>query len=145
MVVVPFPFLSLTAQKPQNSAYPTELKTIGDHIKKKRLDLGLLQKDVAKVVGTTTKTLPNWEKNHVTPAIRFMPKIIKFLGYIPFEIGESLQEKLLAYRKLRGLSRENAAIEIGVYESTLWKWEKGIISPRFRTAKEKVARVIQSY
>ena len=43
--------MSLTASRPLPPAYPRELKTLGDHLRKKRLDLGLLQKDVSQSLG----------------------------------------------------------------------------------------------
>jgi len=49
------------------------------------LDLELLQKDVAKIIGTTESTIWNWENNYVTPSISYIPNIIKFLGYIPYD------------------------------------------------------------
>ena len=140
---MPFPYHKLEAQRPRNPAYPDELKTIGDHIRKMRLDLGLYQKDVANLIGVKTETITYWEKNRVEPRISFIPKIIEFLGYIPLEIGESIPEQLIAYRKIRGLSREDAAADLGVYEFMWWKWEAGIIAPRSRRVIEKIDRLIR--
>jgi len=67
--------------------YPKTLNTLGDHIRGKRLDLGLLQKDVAKIINTTTDTIWNLEKNYAIPSLFYIPKIIEFLGYIPFDIS----------------------------------------------------------
>ena len=71
--------------KTRNPAYPEHVTTLGDHIRKRRLDLGLHQKDIAVVVNATTPTITNWEKNRCDPALRVIPKIIKFLGYNPQE------------------------------------------------------------
>jgi len=60
VALLPF---TLTAQKPLERAYPKELVTLGDHIKKRRLDLGLFQKDVAVAIGVGTCTITNWEKD----------------------------------------------------------------------------------
>lgn len=38
--------------------------------------------------------------------------------------------KLIQYRKLKQLSRARAAQELGVNESTYWRWEKAITTPR---------------
>lgn len=56
---------------------------------------------------------------------RHTPKIIRFLGYVPFSVGDSLPEPLKAYRKFRGLSRKKLARILGVDEGTLWRWENG--------------------
>jgi transcriptional regulator with XRE-family HTH domain len=52
-------------------------------MRKRRLDLGLLQKKVAERIGCDTVTITNWELNHSSPELRFMPRIIAFLGYDP--------------------------------------------------------------
>lgn len=62
-VALPFCKIELKAPKPPPAGYPKILKTLGDHIRKKRLDLGLLQKDVAKIIGTTESTIWNREND----------------------------------------------------------------------------------
>ena len=57
---------------------------MGDHLRKKRLDLGLLQRDVARRLGVDTASVTNWEKNHNVPMPQLIPRIIEFLGYVPF-------------------------------------------------------------
>jgi DNA-binding XRE family transcriptional regulator len=56
---------------------PKKLITLGDHIKKKRLEENLFQKDIGKVIGTDNFTIVNWEKNSTKniPA-KYYPKII---------------------------------------------------------------------
>ncbi len=39
-------------------------------------------------------TLHNWENNETTPAIRYMPRIIAFLGYDPWPAPRSVAERL---------------------------------------------------
>jgi DNA-binding XRE family transcriptional regulator len=55
---------------------PKELITLGDHIKKKRLESNKTQKDVGKVIGTDNFTIVNWEKNSTKniPA-KYYPKM----------------------------------------------------------------------
>ena len=45
-----------------------------------------------------------WEMKPVEPAVKHIPKIIEFLGYVPFERGESLGHRITIYRKTLGLS-----------------------------------------
>jgi hypothetical protein len=45
---LPFCHVGLSAKKPKSEAYPTALRTYGDHLRAKRLDLGLLQKQAAE-------------------------------------------------------------------------------------------------
>lgn len=68
----------LKATKPCHKPYPKELKTYGDHIRKKRLDLNLKQSEVAKIIGVTTDTIINWELNRRTPKSSQIHKILSF-------------------------------------------------------------------
>lgn len=70
----------LRGQKPRSKAYPTDLLTIGDHIRTVRLDRGLSQSDVANIIGTTTDTITYWEKMRSHPQIRYRSKIHLFFG-----------------------------------------------------------------
>jgi len=52
--------LRLKAPKPNFPKYPKELKTLGDHIRKRRLDLGLVKRQVAERIGVSEATIYNW-------------------------------------------------------------------------------------
>jgi len=128
--------VALRAQKPRLVAYPKELRTIGDHLKKKRLDLQMTQKDVAAKLQTTVCTYRGWERNQRNPSCRYMPKIIKFLGYTPFDTEfEDLGQKIRAYRKLFGLRQKDLARLLGVDPGTIYHWEKGKHKPERRLLK----------
>jgi len=75
-------FLPCPAHGPLPRSYPQVLTTIGDHLRKRRLDLGLLQREVAERLGVDKTTITNWELNRTTPALRFLPPIIA-LASIP--------------------------------------------------------------
>ena len=115
--------------------------TIGDHIRTRRLDLGSLQKEVAKRIGVTTDTITNWERGCTKPEIQYLPKIIDFLDYVPFTMGESFPEKLKAYRMLKGLTGRQLARALGVDPTTVMKWEGGRSKPMPKT-RERVEGVI---
>ena len=53
----------LNRKKPKDMAYPKKVTTIGDAIRKRRLEFGLRQKDLAKIIGYD-KSVLNWEKGH---------------------------------------------------------------------------------
>ena len=46
---------------------PPEAKTIGEHVHKRRKDLGLHQWQLAKMLGVWRATLGSWEANHYEP------------------------------------------------------------------------------
>ncbi|MEX1138897.1 MAG: helix-turn-helix transcriptional regulator [Bacteroidota bacterium] len=73
----------LTAVRPKSAKFPKSLVTIGDHVRAKRLELKLLQKVVARLVGVDETTVYNWERAYTKPPLRYMPKILEFLGYDP--------------------------------------------------------------
>ncbi len=117
--------MRLRAKKPVSKAYPRELVTIGDHIRKRRLDFKLTQREVAGVLGIGECTIWNWERNRTCPLTKHLPAIIGFLGYAPFEdTGKSLGERLLLYRMRTGLTQKELAEAIGIDPRTLGKIEK---------------------
>ncbi len=103
---MPFCHVHLRGQRPLPPAYPRELNTLGDHLRKRRLDLGLLQKEVAEQLGVGKTSIFNWERNRTTPALWLIPKVIRFLGYTPYPPGGSLAERIRKYRKTNRLSLE---------------------------------------
>ncbi len=113
----------LRAEIPKISRYPLKLKTIGDHIRKRRLDLGLEQKEVARTLGVSSWTISNWETKSVEPETRLIPKVIEFLGYVPYERGETLGERIAIYRKTLGLNHTQFAKKLGVARCTVFGWE----------------------
>jgi site-specific DNA recombinase len=108
---------------------PAEPKTIGDHIRRRRLALKLLQKDVAKRIGVNVKCLNAWEANTSTPEVRFMAKVIEFLGYNPLPPANGLAEELVRQRTTLGLTQRDAAARMGVDPTTLARWERGEKEP----------------
>jgi site-specific DNA recombinase len=108
---------------------PIEPTTIGDHIRRKRLSMKLRQKDVAERVEATTASIVNWECNHGTPEVRYMPAIIDFLGYNPLPLATNWAERLLRHRTTLGLTQGESARRIGVDQSTLARWERGEREP----------------
>lgn len=121
---MPFCHMTLKSKKPIPKAYPRKLETLGDHLRKRRLDLGLTQREVAGIIGVNETTIVNWEKNHTSPPVKYLPKIVEFLGYIPFDGGRSLGERIANCRKLLGLNQKELANLLGVDPYTVSCWEK---------------------
>jgi transcriptional regulator with XRE-family HTH domain len=140
--VLPFCHISLKGQKPLPKAYPRELKTVGDHLRKRRLDLKLLQKQVALILGVEEATIWNWENNHSSPNLHYIPRIIKFLGYVPFDNqAKTLGEEIGHYRRLLGITQKELAKPLGIDPGTLARWERSKGKP-LQTHLEKVCTLL---
>lgn len=119
-----------------------ELKSLGDHLKKRRLTLQQFQKDVALRLGVNEWTYGNWENDKTEPAIRMFPRIIEFLGYYPFPEPKTLGERILSYRRYHGVSVKRLAFQIGVDEATLGRYENDQGSA-YRTVRQKIALLLR--
>jgi DNA-binding XRE family transcriptional regulator len=71
--------IRLEAAKPPPAEYPRELRTLGNHLRKRRLDLGLLQREVAEQLGVDETTIYNWESGRHAPSAQFSARIRVFL------------------------------------------------------------------
>lgn len=68
----------------------------------RRVDLGLLQREVAQELRVNEMTICNWETNRTSPQLRFIRGIVAFLGYSPYYTqSDSLGKRILAHPQLR--------------------------------------------
>jgi DNA-binding transcriptional regulator YiaG len=80
---------------------------------------------VAQKIGVGESSVYNWENNLTKPALRYIPKIIEFLGYTPNDTPtKTTGEKITACHRLLDLSRKKLAHRLGIDPSTLGKWER---------------------
>jgi DNA-binding XRE family transcriptional regulator len=99
--VLSFCHFEIRAARPLPSQYPKQINTLGDHIRARRLDLNLLQRQVAAQIRVRALTITNWESNESPPETHFIiPAIIEFLGYDPLPSGSSLPERLATRRPI---------------------------------------------
>jgi transcriptional regulator with XRE-family HTH domain len=103
---------------------------LGEHLRKRRIEQGLIQKEVAKQLGVNTWTYILWEQDRSTPTIRYYPSIFAFLGYDPFPAPRTLSEQIATKRRSLGLSFREVADLLGVDEGTVSRWESGEWKPR---------------
>lgn len=134
--MVPFyvMLLELKTPKPKGLLFPQ--KTIGDHIRAKRLELALEQNDVAKQIGVSANTILNWELGHTSPPTHKGKRIIEFLGYNPKTVPKTLRERMLAFRWEKGLRTSDAARLIGVDPASWSSWERAKHSPSNQTLQK---------
>ena len=131
--------LRLKGTRPREDDF--EPQTLGDHIRKRRLVLGLDQKQAAAGLGVTIATVSNWEGGWAYAAIEHIPAVLEFLGYDPFPEPSTVPERLLAKRRARGWSIRQAARHLAVDPSTWGDWERGK-TILFRAHRVAVARLL---
>jgi len=130
---LPFCHVRLTASRPLPPTYPRDLRTIGDHLRKKRLDLGLLQQEVARRIGVDEASIYNWENHRSSTSLQFIPKVIAFLGYSPrLAEANTHGEKLVFVGQQLGIRQEDLARELEVDPGTLGRMERGVGTPLAR-------------
>lgn len=122
---------------PPPRAYPRALKTLGDHLRKARLDRGLSQEHVARELGVTVGTVLNWERNYTRVRTRLMPKVVAFLGNDPREESGELGERIRALRERQGLSQADLAARLGIDVMTVTRWERGRVRKLFPAMKRR--------
>jgi DNA-binding transcriptional regulator YiaG len=121
---------TLRSWKP--TLYPDVPETLGDHLLKRRHELGLLQKDAAHSLGVNVWTLANWEKGYTSPKLCLWPGIIEFLGYDPNPEPDGLGQQIFSTRRRQGLPIRELAKQLGVDPETLRRWGRGTRIPRGR-------------
>jgi len=86
--------------------YPEQLTTFGHHVRKARYERELNLPKASKIMRISENTILNWEMGHSEPCVESMPKIISFLGYLPFddESDQSIGKRLWRYRMSEGIS-----------------------------------------
>jgi len=112
--------------KPIDSSYPKNPTSIGEHIRKKRMELKLFQKDLAILFGVSEDCITYWENSRSTPQIQYYPALIRFLGYYPFELDlTAFEGRIKAFRYINGLSQKQFATLMKINPRTAQQWEKG--------------------
>jgi DNA-binding XRE family transcriptional regulator len=92
--------ITLKAKKAKE--YSKTPQTLGEHLKKRRKALGLLQREVAQRMGVNTWTYLNWEKGKTKPVASQFRPVIEFLGYDPMAQPKTLADRLQARRRTTG-------------------------------------------
>ena len=70
-------------------------------------------------------SVAKWEKSIAIPPTVTMERVIRWLGYDPLPVGNTLAERLIAKRRGLGLSQKKMAGKLGVDQSAYSDWERG--------------------
>ena len=100
-------------------------KTLGEHLKKRRRELRLLQREAAERLKCDVFTYINWEKDRTQPiASRFRP-LLDFLGYDPMPKPTTLAGRLEAKRRRSGLTFDQVSRHLGWDQGALTRYLNG--------------------
>jgi len=115
---------------------PDKPQTIGEHLKQRRIELGLKQTEVASLLGVHRGSIQLWEQGRGDQGVRSFPAIIRFLGYVPFECDGTPGGRFAFLRRCSGKTQEELAALTGCDPSSIARWENGITegAKKFDTA-----------
>lgn len=133
------PFVRVRLKSLIRQAHDFEPKTVGEHIRRRRLVHSITQDEAALRLGVNAWTVHNWETGETKPAIQFIPGLVTFLGYDPEPVDqETLAGRLIAKRRELGWSQRVTALSLGIDPGTWADWElgEGIVREAHRRAVE---------
>jgi len=107
--------------------YPSNPLTISDFLRKRRIDLGLRQRDVASILHVNVGSIRNWESNTCEPIISKLSTIIEFIRYCPYDVRLPTHKKVVLWRSYNGLTQKEMARLVGIDPTTLARLENGRI------------------
>jgi DNA-binding transcriptional regulator YiaG len=120
--------------------YPRHLVTIGDHLRKRRLEFGLSQPQLAKQLGVSAASILNWELRKQVPELRFLKRLWEFVGMrIPIDAAlppqqaaadGAIGERIRCARRRLALTQVQLARHLGVDPCTVQSWETGRHGPQ---------------
>lgn len=135
------PYVRIKRKSLIQKKWDFEPKTLGDHIRRRRLMLAITQEEAAARLSVNAWTVHNWETGQRKPEIRFIPVLVEFLGYDPEPVDEeTLAGRLIAKRRELGLSQREAARSIQIDPGTWAGWELGA-----RIARETHRRAVERF
>jgi transcriptional regulator with XRE-family HTH domain len=125
-------------QNPKTKGLFRRPQTLGEHLKKRRRELGLLQREAAERMGVSTDTVVNWEKDNTKPVAAQFRSVVAFLGYDPTPQAQTLADRLKAKQRTLGASLAQVARYLGWDPGSLRRYLDGTwrISPDRRQVLE---------
>lgn len=121
--------------------YPEAPTTLGEHLRKRRLDLRQTQEQAAKWFAVSVTTYNYWEADRVSLDISKSPKITGYLGYDPHPAPKCFSESVRALRRHLGLDRQQFAKQLGVNAKSVLNWENARTVP-LQKLREQLAALM---
>lgn len=128
--------MTLKALRPKD--YSETPQTLAEHLKKRRRQLHLLQREVAELMGVSKATVVNWENGKAEPTSAQFRPILDFLGYDPSAEGKTLSERVTGKQRQLGVTLAQIARHLGWDPGTLHRYLDGTwrVSPDRAAALE---------
>ncbi len=121
----------------QIKRYPESPTTVEEHLRKRRLDLGLTQEAVASSFGISLTAYNGWECDRIPSGFQKLPAIIAFLGYDPFPPPlNGFSDEIRALRRRLGMDKREFARLVGADPKSVFNWETGRAIPLSRWRKK---------
>lgn len=118
--------------------YPQMPQSFGEHLRRRRLDIGVTQEQAGARFGISFTAYNGWEGDRVSPGIGKWPLILDFLGYDPSPPPcDTFAEAVWALRRRLGLDKHQFAKRVGVDVKSVRNWESGKRVP-FRRLRERL-------
>ncbi len=129
-VAIRAPLRCLGLHEKKTKGYPVAPKSLAEHLRRRRLDLGLTQEQAGARFGISFTAYNGWEGSRVSPGIGKWPLIFDFLGYDPSPPRcDTFAAAVSALRRRLGLDKHHFAKRVGVDVKSVRNWESGKTTP----------------
>jgi DNA-binding transcriptional regulator YiaG len=102
---------------------------LGEHLRNRRLSMGLTQPQAATWLGVLREVYERWERDERQPVVSAWPSLLAFLGYYPDQPDTGTADLVLMARRVTGLDQKALAQRLGVIHQRLRRWERGNAQP----------------
>ena len=79
---MPYCRVRRVARKPLPKGYPASVETLGLELRRWRMDRGMSQAKLARLLGVSKSTIENWELGETVPIRDRLPAIGQLLGRV---------------------------------------------------------------
>jgi len=139
---LPFCHVRIRTAKTRTDGYPSHPRTLGEHLRRQRIDLGHTQRQVAEQIGVNASTIRSWENGSNQPRLAARPGLYAYFGFCPANPSASLGERLRLWREARGSSLRALAGLLKLDEGTLGRLERGVTDDPTERVRTAVASIL---
>lgn len=100
----------------------------GYYIRKTRKERGLVIADLTRLLGARHSNISQWETGIFAPSQKYIPRIIEFLGFVPWPCSpyqSTLSEAVRAAREIQGWRQVDLGAQAGISDRTVSLLERG--------------------